>query len=129
MATENPWPDIEAALEAARERDDRAGFLRILAVGKVVLPQLQSVEQAKGWRLPIYETDDRRCVMAFSSQERLADSGVDAVETITTTGTELSQAWPQDEELWLAINLGSESAALVPPDVMRAMASGTTPQG
>lgn len=116
-------PDIEAALAAAREFDDQSGFLRILAIGKLILPQLQPLEPGVGWRLPSIDRGDARYVLAFSSQQRLADSGVQAAQTVTATGGELGATWPQDEDLWLAINLGSEQSVALPPDAVRALPS------
>ena len=123
MAAENTSPDIEAALAAARERDDQAGFLRIFAVSKVVLPQMRPLNQTQGIELPFIEQDGTRYVLAFSSQQRLADSGVDAQETITLTGGDLGESWPDDQELWLVINQGSEPNVALPPNVMRAVPS------
>lgn len=126
MAANNAAPDLEAALAAASERGDHAGFLRILAVGTVVLPQLRPLDQAGDLRLPVVERDGVRYILAFTSQRRLADSEVEAAETVSATGRQLGASWPTDEDLWLAINPGSELGVALPPDAVRALAATAT---
>lgn len=119
----SPSPDIEAALAAAHKRGDQAGFLRILAVSRVVLPQLQQLDQEGGLRLPLVEQEGTRYVLAFSSQQRLAESRVDAEETVVASGSQLAGLWPEDEELCLLINPGSDLSVAVPADAIRALPS------
>lgn len=124
MSTNNsdaPVPDIEAALSALHEHDDKAGFLQALAAGDVVLPQLEPVDSEGGVPLPFIEEQGTRYVVAFSSQQRLDDSGFDVPGSITVGGAELGSLWPVDEDLWLALNPGCEQSVAVPPDAMRSL--------
>lgn len=116
-------PDIEAALAVAYNKNDQAGFLRIFAVSKLVLPQLQPLGQQGNLQLPLIEQRGARYVIAFSSQQRLAESEIDAAETVTASGTQLAALWPENEDLWLIINPHSEHSAAIPADAMRALSS------
>lgn len=124
MSTEHS-PDIEAALSVAHNNGDQAGLLRILAVGKLVLPQLQPLDQEGGLRLPLVEQQGTRYVIAFSSQQRLAESEVDAAQTITATGRQLAELWPDNDDLWLIINPHSEHSAAIPAEAIRTLLSTT----
>lgn len=123
MDPERTPPDVEAALAAAHQRGDQAGFLRILAVSKVVLPQLQPVDQSGRLQLPLIEQEGTRYVLAFSSHQRLAESEVDAEQTVTASGRELAGVWPEHENLWLLINPGSELSVAIPADAIRSLPS------
>lgn len=122
MTSEHP-PDIETALTVAHTKGDQTGFLRILAVSRIVLPQLQPLDQEGGLRLPLVEQQGTRYVIAFSSQQRLAESGIEAVETVTASGRQLAGLWPEDEDLWLIINPHSEHSAAIPADAIRSLPS------
>lgn len=122
MAAENPTPNVESALTSLSEQDDQAEFLRILAEGDVLLPQLEPVDPEEGMKLPFIEQEGTRYVLVFSSQERLTESGIEVQDTVTMNGGQLGASWP-DEELWLAINPGSEQSVAVPPDAVRALPS------
>lgn len=122
MAAENPTPNVESALATLSEEDDQAQFLRILAEGDILLPQLEPVDPEEGMKLPFIEQEGTRYVLVFSSQERLTESGIEVQDTVTMSGGQLGASWP-DEELWLAINPGSEQSVAVPPDAVRALPS------
>lgn len=122
MAAENPTPNVESALTSLSEQDDQAEFLRILAEGDVLLPQLEPVDPEEGMKLPFIEQEGTRYVLVFSSQERLTESGIEVQDTVTMNGGQLGASWP-DEDLWLAINPGSEQSVAVPPDAVRALPS------
>lgn len=122
MAEENTG-DVESALTTLTEQEDQTGFLRALASGDVVLPQLEPVDPNEGMKLPYIEQEGTRYVLVFSSQDRLSESGIEAEDTVTMSGGQLASAWPDEEELWLAINPGSEQSVAVPPDAVRALPS------
>lgn len=113
--------DIESALSALQDQDDQAGFLEALAHGEVVVPQLESA--GSDVQLPFVEEEGTRYVVAFSSEQRLADSGINAEGSVSFRGTELSSAWPAEEDLWLAINPGTAQGVALPPDAVRALSS------
>lgn len=119
MTAENP--SIESALSALQEQDDQAGFLQALAHGEVIVPQLESA--GSDVQLPYVEEQGTRYVVAFSSEQRLADSGIDAESSVSMRGAELSAAWPSEDELWLAINPGTDQGVALPPDAVRALSS------
>ena len=116
-------PDVESALTTLTEEDDQSGFLRTLATGEVLLPQMEPVDPDEGMKLPFIEQEGTRYVLVFSSQDRLTESGIEAEDTVTMSGGQLGSAWPDEEELWLAINPGSEQSVAVPPDAVRALPS------
>ncbi|MGH3318983.1 MAG: SseB family protein [Streptosporangiaceae bacterium] len=118
-----PATDIETALAALDEHDDQTGFLRSLAAGQVVLPQMEPGGSDEEVKLPFIEQEGTRYVLAFSSAERLTESGIEAQDSVTVTGAELGASWPTDDEMWLAINPSSERGVTVPPDAVRALPS------
>lgn len=122
MAEENA-PTVESALTALNEQEDQAGFLQTLATGEVLLPQMEPVDPDEGMKLPFIEQEGTRYVLVFSSQDRLTESGIEAQDTVSLSGGQLGAAWPEEEELWLAINPGSEQSVAVPPDAVRALPS------
>ncbi|MQA83443.1 MAG: hypothetical protein GEV03_02120 [Streptosporangiales bacterium] len=119
MAADNPIADLDAALTALREQDDQDGFVHALAHGEVVVPQLEPADA--DLQLPFVEEEGTRYVVAFSSEQRLADSGIDAEDSVALSGSELSAVWPAEGELWLAINPGSDHGVAVSPDTIRAI--------
>lgn len=123
MADDNTSPDVESALSNLSEQDDQAGFLRTLAAGEVLLPQMEPVDPEEGMKLPYIEQEDTRYVLVFSTEDRLNESGIEVHDTVTLSGGQLGAAWPDEEELWLAINPGSEQSVAVPPDAVRALPS------
>lgn len=122
MATENT-PNVESALAALEEQEDQSGFLQTLASGEVVLPQMEPVDPEEGMKLPFVEQEGTRYVLVFSSRQRLDDSGIEPQDTVTMSGGQLGSVWPEGEELWLAINPGSERSVALPPDAVRSLPS------
>lgn len=123
MAADNPAPDVESALSKLGEHDDQSDFLETLAAGEIVLPQMEPVDSEEGMKLPFIEQEGTRYVLVFSTQDRLTESGIDAQETVTLSGGQLGAAWPEEEDLWLAINPGSDASVAVPPEAVRSLSS------
>lgn len=122
MPAENT-PDINDALNSLREDGDQTSFLYALATGEVLVPQMEPTGETEGVRLPFIEQEGTRYVLAFSTQERLTQSGVEAEHSVPLRGAELGASWPQGEDLWLAIDPGTEQGVTVPPDAVRALPS------
>lgn len=114
-------PNVDAALTALHENSDQSTFLHALAHGQIVLPQTQDSESAEGVALPYIEQEGKRYVLAFSSQQHLDEAGIDVAGSVAMSGAELASMWPQEEELWLALNPTSEQGASLPPDVVRSL--------
>lgn len=124
MAADNPRPDVESALTSLTEESDQRDFLETVAAGEIVLPQMQANDDPEGGvQLPYVEQEGTNYVLAFSTQQRFTESGIEAEGTVTVNGAQLASAWPDDEELWLAINPGSEQSVALPPDAVRALPS------
>lgn len=116
-------PDIEAALAALSDGGDQQQFLEVFAESVVILPQAEDAGEEGAVQLPVFEQDGAQYVAAFSSAERLTESGIDAPATASVPAASLAASWPQDE-LWLTLNPGIEGASVVlAPDAVRSLAA------
>jgi hypothetical protein len=120
----DPIPDIETALAQLSAGGDQQEFLQALATSEVVLPQAQEPTEDGAVQLPVFEQEGTQYVAAFTSADRMAQSGLDAPTAVNVPAAALAQSWPQDEELWFTLNPGAEEASVVlAPDAVRSLAT------
>lgn len=130
MSEQPGWTHAENALEAAmsvasaEQTDEQIEvFLTTLADAELLIPlQAEDVEGAEEGQvaLPIYETDERRYVAAFSSLRQLREFAPDNEQHARIAGRELASEWRED--VWLALNPRGEPTAVVPPDQVAELA-------
>jgi hypothetical protein len=108
---------------------DPEELLRELATSMALVPQerVPQEPQADGQEvpdgaisLPVIEQDGRRYVPVFTSEEALRAAGADAATALRLPVLQLAAGWPSDD-LWLAVNPGSDDGLALPPEVVRAL--------
>jgi hypothetical protein len=97
--------------------------MRTIAQADILLPQAEAVpegdgEAARGLTLPVLEHSGRQYVPVFTSEDRLTELAPHAPAFLTVSAGMLGASWPSDE-LWLAVNPGSETGATLPPQTVR----------
>ncbi len=58
----------------------------------------------------------------FTSEEALKEAGADPEPAVRLPLAELAASWPA-EDLWLAVNPGSEDGMTLPPEAVQALAT------
>jgi len=72
--------------------------------------------------IPVIEQDGTQYVPVFTSEEALRAAGADPEPAVGMPLAQLAANWPS-EELWLAVDPGSENGLSVPPDAVQALAA------
>lgn len=105
---------------------DEQELLRELATSIALLPQDGMAEGAAppegSIAIPVIEQDGTQYVPVFTSEETLRAAGADAEPAVQLPLAELAANWP-GEDLWLAVDPGSENGLTVPPAAIQAIAA------
>ena len=72
--------------------------------------------------IPVIEQDGTQYVPVFTSEEALRSAGADPEPAVGLPLADLAANWPS-EELWLAVDPGSENGLSLPPQAVQALAS------
>jgi hypothetical protein len=117
--TDENTAETEAAQAAAHE------LLRELASSTALLPQVPTAEGEEppaedAIALPVIEQDGTHFVPVFTSEEKMRAAGADPEAALSVPLAGLAAGWP-GEELWLAVDPGSEDGLALPPDAVRAL--------
>jgi hypothetical protein len=72
--------------------------------------------------IPVIEQDGTQYVPVFTSEEALRAAGADPEPAVGLPLADLAANWPS-EELWLAVDPGSENGLSVPPQAVQALAA------
>lgn len=123
MSSESPASALEVALTATLGQGEQDALFLALATGEIVLPQMEEDPAGEGLTLPYIERMGTRYALVFSSRQRLAEFGLDPHGVVTMRGDQLAAAWPQDEEIWLAIDPGTDHSAALSPQSVRELAA------
>lgn len=126
-----PTPDatqpsqlVESAIAAGMAAGDTDAVMRAVAGSEVVVPQAADVEQDDleqgSISLPVIEQDGTSYVPVFTSQRTMNEAAPDIEEAVTVAAAELAANWPSDD-LWLAVNPGTEDGLTLPPDAVRSL--------
>lgn len=114
----------EAAIASGVASGDTEAVLRAVATSTVMIPQPPAEpgqEPPEGsMTLPVIEQDGTQYVPVFTSAETMQEAGTSVDEAIPVPAAALGASWPSDE-LWLAINPGSEQGITLPPDAVKAL--------
>lgn len=124
MSEEPGRTEAENALEAAmsvasaEQTDEQVEiFLTTLADAELLIPlkseDLEGAEEGQ-IALPIFETEERRYVAAFSSVRQMRQFSPQSEQHARITGRELGREWRDD--VWLALNPQGEPTAVIPPE-------------
>ena len=123
----NSSPDgqqTEAVIAAGMASGDTESVMRAVATAEIVVPQAPSTD-ADGVpdgsiSLPVIEQDGTSYVPVFTSESTMATAAPDIEDAVSVNAAELAANWP-DDELWLAVNPGTEDGLTLPPDAVRSL--------
>jgi hypothetical protein len=122
-----PTPEgeqIEAAIAAGMAAEDTAAVMRAIATTEVVVPQAASADDGDlpdgSISLPVIEQDGTSYVPVFTSEATMAAAAPDIEDAVSVNAAELAANWPSDD-LWLAVNPGTEDGLTLPPDAVRSL--------
>ncbi len=127
MSTQNfEQPDQSANGSAGAEQIDPQALLQDLATSIAFLPQdgMSDGETPPegSIAIPVIEQEGTQYVPVFTSEEALVAAGADPAPAVGLPLAELAANWPS-QELWLAVDPGSENGLTVPPEAIQALAA------
>jgi hypothetical protein len=99
--------------------------MRAVAASDVVVPQTGAVNGEGAApdgsiSLPVIEQDGTSYVPVFTSESTMAAAAPDIDDAVSVSAAELGANWPSDD-LWLAVNPGTEDGLTLPPDAVRSL--------
>ena len=120
-----PQPDsqnTEAVIAAGMAAGDTEAVMRAVAVSDVVVPQAGAAPDAPegSISLPVIEQDGTSYVPVFTSEAVMSEAAPDVDGAVSVSAAELGANWPSDD-LWLAVNPGTEDGLTLPPDAVRSL--------
>jgi len=121
-----PYPQgeqTEAAIAAGMAAEDTESVMRAIATTDVVVPQAASADgdlPDGSISLPVIEQDGTSYVPVFTSEAVMAAAAPDIEDAVSVNAAELAANWPSDD-LWLAVNPGTEDGLTLPPDAVRSL--------
>ena len=114
----------ESAISAGMASGDTDAVMRAVANSDVVVPQadVPAGEEAPegSLSLPVIEQDGTSYVPVFTSERTMNEAAPDIEDAVTVAAADLAANWPS-EDLWLAVNPGSEDGLTLPPDAVRSL--------
>jgi hypothetical protein len=115
---------VESAIAAGMAAGDTDAVMRAVAGSDVVVPQAASAEREDveqgSISLPVIEQDGTSYVPVFTSERTMSEAAPDIEDAVTVAASDLAANWPS-EELWLAVNPGTEDGLTLPPDAVRSL--------
>jgi SseB protein N-terminal domain len=117
---------VETAIAAGMAAGDTDAVMRAVASVEVMVPQ--TVESrgedlpAGSLSLPVIEQDGTSYVPVFTSEATMKQAAPDIDDAVSVPVATLGANWPSDE-LWLAVNPGTEDGLTLPPDAVRSLPS------
>jgi hypothetical protein len=120
----------ERAIAAGMASGDTDAVMRAVASSEVMVPQAQGEGSPDGsLSLPVIEQDGTSYVPVFTSEETMNTAAPDVDDAVSVPMAALGASWPSDD-LWLAINPGTEAGLTLPPDAVKSLpiyANGAAP--
>jgi hypothetical protein len=113
----------ESAISAGMAAGDTEAVMRAVATSEVVVPQADGAADGApegSISLPVIEQDGTSYVPVFTSQSTMAAAAPDIETSVAVSAAELAANWPSDD-LWLAVNPGTEDGLTLPPDAVRSL--------
>ncbi len=123
----NSAPDDQTPGDITNEQERLAAqqVLGELATSIVLLPQEATPDDQdlpeSSIALPVIEQDGTQYLPVFTSEEGMAAAGADPATALRMPLAELSANWPGDD-LWLAVDAGSENGLVLPPELAQTLA-------
>lgn len=120
----SPSQQTESAISAGMAAGDTEAVMRAVASSDVVVPQAAASGGEKApdgsISLPVIEQDGTSYVPVFTSEAAMHEAAPDIEDAISVSASELGANWPS-EDLWLAVNPGTEDGLTLPPDAVRSL--------
>jgi hypothetical protein len=114
----------ESAISAGMASGDTDAVMRAVANSDVVVPQASVApgEEAPdgSLSLPVIEQDGTSYVPVFTSEETMHAAAPELGDAVAVSAAELGANWPSDD-LWMAVNPGTEEGLTLPPDAVRSL--------
>jgi hypothetical protein len=112
----------EAAIAAGMATGDTDAVMRAVASSEVMVPQAgEAGDAADGsLSLPVIESDGTSYVPVFTSESTMNEAAPDIEDAVTVPAATLGANWPSDD-LWLAVNPGTEGGLTLPPDAVKSL--------
>jgi hypothetical protein len=124
---------VETAIAAGMASGDTDAVMRAVAAVEVMVPQTSESRDeempAGSLTLPVIEQDGTSYVPVFTSEATMKQAAPDIDDAVSVPVAALGANWPSDE-LWLAVNPGTEGGVTLPPDAVRSLpdyANGAAP--
>lgn len=114
---------VESAIAAGMAAGDTEAVMRAVAASEVVVPQAPGAAgraEDGSISLPVIEADGTSYVPVFTSEQTMAEAAPDVENAVSVSAAELGAHWPA-EDLWLAVNPGTEDGLTLPPDAVRSL--------
>ncbi|MDQ1621055.1 MAG: hypothetical protein QOE19_3624 [Actinomycetota bacterium] len=112
----------ESAIAAGMASGDTEAVLRAVASSDVMVPQ--AGEEGGGpegsLSLPVIEQDGTSYVPVFTSESVMHEAAPDIDDAVSVPAAALGANWPSDD-LWLAVNPGTEGGLTLPPDAVKSL--------
>jgi len=120
--TPDPTQRTESAIAAGMAAGDTEAVMRAVAASDVVVPQAggEGATPDGSISLPVIEQDGTSYVPVFTSETTMASAAPDIDDAVSVSAAELGANWPSDD-LWLAVNPGTEDGLTLPPDAVRSL--------
>ncbi len=127
----NGQEPTEAAIAKGMAAGDTEAVMRAVATSQVVVPQTAPApgEQAPegSLSLPVIEQDGTQYVPVFTSETTMNSAAPDLDDAVTVPAAQLGANWPSDD-LWLAVNPGTDEGLTLPPDAVKSLPVYAAPQ-
>ncbi len=114
---------VESAIAAGMASGDTEAVMRAVASIEVMVPQAGGSTDNMpdgALSLPVIEQDGTSYVPVFTSEAAMNLAAPDIDGAVSVPVAALSANWPSDE-LWLAVNPGTEGGLTLPPDAVKAL--------
>jgi len=119
-----PGQLVESAIAAGMAAGDTDAVMRAVAGSDIVVPQAADADEENleqgSISLPVIEQDGTSYVPVFTSERAMNEAAPDIEEAVTVQAAELAANWPS-EDLWLAVNPGTEDGLTLPPNAVRSL--------
>jgi hypothetical protein len=116
---------IESAIAAGMASGDTDAVMRAVASIEVMVPQAGAADEDApegAMSLPVIEQDGTSYVPVFTSEATMKLAAPDIGGAVSVPVAALGANWPSDE-LWLAVNPGTEGGLTLPPDAVKSLPS------
>jgi hypothetical protein len=111
-----------AAIAAGMASGHTDAVMRAVASSEVIVPQAAEADDAPdgALSLPVIEQDGTSYVPVFTSEASMHEAAPDIDDAVTVAAAALGANWPSDD-LWLAVNPGTEGGLTLPPDAVKSL--------